>query len=483
MSAQTNNPFNQWNSPYKYVDNTNLYHQYYNNNSYQHKQNYIIDNNNEIKKQKKTTSKTPKMKTIPKNRVISNNNNMQNNNIKENNFKYQQNNIFLNFGNNQNNSNGIYNNNDNNGNMYLNNNNISYQDNNYHPNFEQNKQNELILKILIYIYYYEKDLSEKNIFINSNEEYYLINHIWLIEFKKFYSYNKLKEQLELTTKYDYGLIDIYIKEIINIIPETTKPNYKLLPENLKTNILSAQKGIIFPKKIMNIIYELDKDFIKITKPNRFIFKDNNIYYINNKTIFFGTYKKNALFVPIYIFDYKSKEIEAKEEKKLVYSQINDYIREKKCNTQIYKQYLKTGEEDIGILIIPTLQRKQNIRKNIHSVNISLKDLKINNINNFEFDLKNDTIRNKLNKRKNRSRINVSNNSIQENFNQNNRYLNIIYEDNNKMKTTYPSMTELVDKKDEGKELLKAFIYIYYYEKALREKNIFLNNNESYYLSS
>ena len=35
--------------------------------------------------------------------------------------------------------------------------------------------------------------------------------------------------------------------------------------------------------------------------------------------------------------------------------------------------------------------------------------------------------------------------------------------------------------DEGKELLKAFIYIYYYEKSLAEKNIFLNNKENYYL--
>ena len=33
--------------------------------------------------------------------------------------------------------------------------------------------------------------------------------------------------------------------------------------------------------------------------------------------------------------------------------------------------------------------------------------------------------------------------------------------------------------DEGKELLKAFIYIYYYEKSLNEKNIFLNNKENY----
>ena len=39
---------------------------------------------------------------------------------------------------------------------------------------EQSEQNELILRIFIYIYYYEKTLSEKNIFIKSIENYYLI---------------------------------------------------------------------------------------------------------------------------------------------------------------------------------------------------------------------------------------------------------------------------------------------------------------------
>ena len=42
----------------------------------------------------------------------------------------------------------------------------------------------------------------------------------------------------------------------------------------------------------------------------------------------------------------------------------------------------------------------------------------------------------------------------------------------------------INNMDEGKELLKVFIYIYYYEKSLKEKNIFINNsNEIYYLTS
>ena len=146
---------------------------------------------------------------------------------------------------------------------------------------EQNEQNELILKIFIYIYYYEKALSEKNIFIKSIENYYLINPSWLDEFKNFYFYNKLKTQLDLGNKYDYNNIDLYINDIINEIPEKAKLKYQSLPKILKTNILSTQRGIIFPQKMMNIIYELDRDFLKNTKPSRFIFKNINIYYISH----------------------------------------------------------------------------------------------------------------------------------------------------------------------------------------------------------
>ena len=147
----------------------------------------------------------------------------------------------------------------------------------------------------------------------------LINSTWLDEFKNFYSYNKLKSQLELTNKtnkYDYSSIDKYINDIIKSIPIEVKPNYQLLPKNLKTNILTINRGIILPQKIMDIIYKLDKDFIKIEKPNRFIFNcNNNIYYIEDKTIIFGNYQKNAFFEPIYIFEFKSIEIESNEEKK------------------------------------------------------------------------------------------------------------------------------------------------------------------------
>ena len=306
----TQNYFNYKKGADNYFDNNNLYHQNKHNDlSYQ--QNNIMNINNEFKEQNGITSIIPKGNYIPKKQNLQSNYNFQNyKNIKNsgqndhNNSDYNKGNY--NYENYSSNPNENYNNNYNNKNFDLNQRNINSQDYNGYQYFEQKKHNELILKILIYIYYYEKDLSQKNIFINSNEKYYLINQNWFNQFKNFYSYNKLKIQLDSIKNHDYDFIDIYIDDIINKIIQTTKTNYQLLPQNLKTNIFSDQKGIIIPQKIMNLIYELDQDSINFEKSNRFIFKYNgNIYYINNKTIFFGTFQKSALFEPKYIFEYNS----------------------------------------------------------------------------------------------------------------------------------------------------------------------------------
>ena len=66
--------------------------------------------------------------------------------------------------------------------------------------FEQ--QNELVLKILIYIYYYENALSEENIFINSQEKFYLIKPNWLKEFKNYFFYSTIKDKLESIDRYN-----------------------------------------------------------------------------------------------------------------------------------------------------------------------------------------------------------------------------------------------------------------------------------------
>ena len=476
MSSRPYN-FNYKKPADKYFDNNNLYQQNNNNdNSYQ--QNNIMNKNNELNEQNRITSIIPIGVNIRKNQ--------NNNDYNKGNFNY---------GNDSSNPNENYNNNYNNKNFNLNQRNINIQDYNGYHYFEQKKHNELILKILIYIYYYEKDLSQKNIFINSNEKYYLINQNWFNQFKNFYSYNKLKIQLDSIKNHDYDFffIDIYVDDIINKIIQTTKTNYQLLPQNLKTNIFSEQKGIIIPQKIMNLIYELDQDSINFEKSNRFIFKYNgNIYYINNKTIFFGTFQKSALFEPKYLFEYNSIEIESNEEKKIIYYNINEYIKEKNCNLQKYRQILRNGDANIGALIIPSLKRQQSGGNNNQSKNpqkqpFNMMNLDIKNINN-NIDNQNKESNNynkvgvqiakkiKDNDIINQNNINTNNNLKQELFNVNNT-------DNNKNKDNkmINNLTTPKNNIDEGKELLKTFIYIYYYEKSLAEKNIFLNNKENYYL--
>ena len=243
----TQNYFNYKKPAYKYFDNNNLYQQNnYNDHSYQ--QNYIMNTNNEFNEQNRITSITPKGNNIRKKQNLQNDlgvrnykNTKNSNQNNHNNSDYNKGNF--NYENDLSNPNENYNNNYNNKNFDLNQRNINSQDYNGYQYVEQKKHNELILKILIYIYYYEKNLSQKNIFINSIEKFYLINQNWFNQFKNVYSYNKIKVQLDSIKNHDYDIIDIYIKDIINKIIQTTKPNYQSLPQNLKTNVLSNQKGI------------------------------------------------------------------------------------------------------------------------------------------------------------------------------------------------------------------------------------------------
>ena len=436
-------------------------------------------------------SKTPGQKKIRQDRYYFNYQNMENNLVEEHYVPGQYNNMRNNFGiNGQNNSYG-----DNN----ITSKRIEYNINNKKL-FKEDKsleQNELILKIFIYIYTYEKTLSKKNIF-NNEDKYYLINPNWLSEFKKYYSYEQLEKQLDsIIFLAEYSSIDLFINDYIDKIPEEARPNYKPFSQKLKVkgffnpNLTSISggakisfiyKGIIFPKKIIDIINILDGDFIKMAKQKNFHFTGNNIYYINNKNIIYGIRKNNALFEPVYIFNYISDEIKLKEQEVLFRCDIKDYITAKKCNTQINYQPLKNGEDIIGYLYIPSGENWAR-NKAVHSASSNKPKFNINNIpisktntndyNKKEIENKNNVKSNELNKQNkkeiidNNNQIKVSDQIINENKNK----------ENQKMQDNTPNPINNID---EGKELLKAFIYIYYYEKTLKEKNIF-NNNEKYYL--
>ena len=122
-----------------------------------------------------------------------------------------------------------------------------------------------ILKVFIYIYYYEKIAGEKTIF-NNEEDFYLINPKWLKRFKEFYSYDKLKKRFDNLSKvYNYNILDYGIKFILDTLSaENILSNVEIFPDlkdiklintvaKLEKGIIYTNPGIIIPGKIMDII--------------------------------------------------------------------------------------------------------------------------------------------------------------------------------------------------------------------------------------
>ena len=140
--------------------------------------------------------------------------------------------------------------------------------------------------------------------------------------------------------------------------------------------------------------------------------------------------KKVLSLNLYIFEYNSYDIELKEERKLIYSQINQYIKEKNCNTQKNRQILRNGEESIGTLIIPNIKRQLSERINIQSkIHQKQSSDMLNNNNNIHL------IQTEI--------ININN--ADDNYKKENKMIN------NQINT--------LNNIDEGKELLKVLIYI------------------------
>ena len=205
--------------------------------------------------------------------------------------------------------------------------------------------NKKLLKALIYIYYFEKSLAdknEKNLFYNSDTDFYLINPDFLKQFKNNYPYNAIKKWLDLKrNSYNYGdikylssLIELYIDELLkeNLLKKEVVwdglKNIKVIYTTVtKTcGIIHTNEGMILPSKIMDIIKSFDEKVKNAVKPKNFIFLSNSVYYINNpnKIIIGNLERSNAMFTPEYIFEY-NKNIEKSEIDKLFHNYIYSYI--------------------------------------------------------------------------------------------------------------------------------------------------------------
>ena len=256
---------------------------------------------------------------------------------------------------------------------------VNRDDNTNIENYNETKFQKEIIKVFIYIYYYEKALSEKNIFVNK-ENYYLINPKWISDFKSYYSYNNVKKILESKEKINNDLIDSEIDNVIDMIIKKVKlpkkpltyglqplnPNLIRYINNNDNNILFIKNGIIFPSKIMHIIKNIHPE-IKHCLKKILIFKNEYIYYINKEKIIVGIFRYSALFIPSYVFIYKSLELEKEEAKIMLSLNINEYLKKRNCDVQSENQILKNENgEEIGSFIKQSQKNKKTVKKNFPS---------------------------------------------------------------------------------------------------------------------
>ena len=214
-----------------------------------------------------------------------------------------------------------------------------------------------IIKVFIYLFYYEKYLLNKkgNIF-NEREMYYLINPDWLEEYKQFYNYQKNENILQYINKDNpkikYKNLEDYLESIINKCLNNFNSDISNgLPNDLKNinnidplcNISTFKKGFIIPSKIFNIIRK--SEGIKICYKQIKIINEEIYLYFPYKIVIGNL--KNIFFIPKYILNYNLLEIYNLEKDLLFNSSFENYKTLKNLvdntpNIQIIKD--KNGEE-------------------------------------------------------------------------------------------------------------------------------------------
>jgi len=170
----------------------------------------------------------------------------------------------------------------------------------------QNKSKNDILKVLIYIYYYEKNILniKSEISFNIKEKYYIINHIWINELKNYYNYqtiSKILDRFSLTENGSNIQIDLSNLENNNILNKIkiylNKCNINLLNKQPNANLKNSNmKMLPIWNKNNNFVYYsnayiINSKILEITE--NYMFEGQKIE-IKSTTIF---NKENSIFVP------------------------------------------------------------------------------------------------------------------------------------------------------------------------------------------
>ena len=293
----------------------------------------------------------------------------------------------------------------------------------------QDNINNDIIKVLIYIYYYEKEIFNigKGINVNKKDKYYLIKSKWIKEFKNYYDYQKISKFLDkyqnnnqiyledLSNNNTLERIKIYLNNCnINLLSKQPNINLqhsyiKMLPSQLKNNFIYYSNCYIINSTILEIFenYMFEGQKIKI-KAIKIFKKDNNIFLPlmidkNNVFVTIGNLNEELIFHSISCLRYKNPNIFETEKNNLLNQSFKDYIISRKCQDNDFNvqnlineidkndpeigQFLRINQIKISKLSInkktgrksisPRMGEKKLIEKSAGNNNVFYSNVKIN----------------------------------------------------------------------------------------------------------
>ena len=243
-------------------------------------------------------------------------------------------------------------------------NNEIYFDNNYNI-IPLVKYLEL-LKLLIYIHYYEKSLlNNKEDILKENEDYYLINPDWINNIKQYFeNYFKTLNTIKARGyNINYSNLKKWINGIISARNNLNFEDIKLFKEIINAKNIGATKKsnnqiiyhpncYIINSEIMDIIKFFYNNKDLVLKKKRIFTENENIYIIYMKHIIIGNLNEKLLFIPNYIISYNNSKILQKGYEYLISNSFERYIKSLNCKLKYTGlQVLKNNNEKIGKFII------------------------------------------------------------------------------------------------------------------------------------
>ena len=241
-----------------------------------------------------------------------------------------------------------------------------------------NESSDIILKISILLFYYEKYLVNPDNKFSIYQKYYIINYKWMNEFKKNIKYQEIFKLLKINDnkqkkKIEYININIdsfsknFLKESLN---ENNKIdiNFSFFNETFEQdasvslfsdNIPYYTNCYIIHYKIIDLIKKIYN--IKIVNSYKVASTNKNVFlFLDKNNLNIGIFNKQLLFENKYIINYNSNEISENEKNIILNTKLNEYFKINNCNEKDETQNLIENKIYKGKLIIINSSTKDNL---------------------------------------------------------------------------------------------------------------------------